>query len=195
GGLSALKGGVKAVGPKKAAVELPVAPAVHVRGATAATPGTAGTPVTAAGSPVTARGLLSPAQRTAFLRAAESRVGMPYVWGAAGPTSFDCSGLVQWSLAQAGVVMPRGAADQARTGPAVPVSQLQPGDLLYYHTDPTAPNCISHLAIYIGKGLMRQAPQPGMDVQIVPVALGSGFAGAVAVSPAVAAAAAANPLG
>jgi cell wall-associated NlpC family hydrolase len=120
---------------------------------------------------------------------------MPYVWGAAGPTSFDCSGLVQWSLARAGVAMPRVAADQARTGPAVPVSRLQPGDLLFYHTDPTAPNYISHVAIYLGKGMMIQAPQPGMDVQIVPVALGSEFAGAVAVAPAVAAAAAANPLG
>jgi cell wall-associated NlpC family hydrolase len=102
---------------------------------------------------------------------------------------------VQWSLAQAGVVMPRVAADQARTGPAVPVSRLQPGDLLFYHTDPTAPDYISHVAIYLGKGLMLQAPQPGMNVQIAPVALGGGFAGAVAVSPAVAAAAAANPLG
>jgi cell wall-associated NlpC family hydrolase len=91
--------------------------------------------------------------------------------------------------------MPRVAADQARTGPAVPVSRLQPGDLLFYHTDPTAPNYISHVAIYLGKGMMIQAPQPGMDVQIVPVALGSEFAGAVAVAPAVAAAAAANPLG
>jgi cell wall-associated NlpC family hydrolase len=51
------------------------------------------------------------------------------------------------------------------------------------------------VAIYLGKGMMIQAPQPGMDVQIVPVALGSEFAGAVAVAPAVAAAAAANPLG
>ena len=120
---------------------------------------------------------------------------MPYVWGAAGPTAFDCSGLVQWSLAQAGVAMPRVAADQARTGPAVPVSRLAPGDLLFYHTDPTAPGYISHVAIYLGKGLMIQAPEPGMDVQIVPVDLGSGFAGAVAVAPAVAAAAAANPVG
>ncbi|HEV8277007.1 MAG TPA: NlpC/P60 family protein [Streptosporangiaceae bacterium] len=183
--LSALKSRIKAVVPRKAAVELLVAPAVHVK---AGNPGTAGTPAAT-------RGLLSPAQRTAFLRAAVSRVGMPYVWGAAGPTSFDCSGLVQWSLARAGVAMPRVAADQARTGPAVPVSRLQPGDLLFYHTDPTAPNYISHVAIYLGKGMMIQAPQPGMDVQIVPVALGSEFAGAVAVSPAVAAAAAANPLG
>ena len=183
--LSALKSRIKAVVPRKAAVELLVAPAARVK---AGNPGTAGTPAVT-------RGLLSPAQRTAFLRAAVSRVGMPYVWGAAGPTSFDCSGLVQWSLARAGVAMPRVAADQARTGPAVPVSRLQPGDLLFYHTDPTAPNYISHVAIYLGKGMMIQAPQPGMDVQIVPVALGSEFAGAVAVSPAVAAAAAANPLG
>jgi cell wall-associated NlpC family hydrolase len=183
--LSALKSRIKAVVPRKASVELLVAPAVRVK---AGNPGTAGTPAVT-------HGLLSPAQRTAFLRAAVSRVGMPYVWGAAGPTSFDCSGLVQWSLARASVAMPRVAADQARTGPAVPVSRLQPGDLLFYHTDPTAPNYISHVAIYLGKGMMIQAPQPGMDVQIVPVALGSEFAGAVAVAPAVAAAAAANPLG
>jgi len=109
------------------------------------------------------------------------------VWGAAGPTSFDCSGLVQWSFAQAGVVMPRVAADQARTGPSVPVSQLAPGDLLFYHTDPTAPGYISHVAIYLGGGKMIQAPEPGMDVEVVPVDVGAEFAGAVDVSPAVAA--------
>jgi peptidoglycan DL-endopeptidase CwlO len=123
----------------------------------------------------------------AFLEAAVSRLGMPYIWGANGPRSFDCSGLVQWSFAQAGVVMPRVAADQARTGPAVPVSRLQPGDLLFYHTDPTAPNYISHVAIYLGGGKMIQAPEPGMDVEIVPVDLGSEFAGAIDVSPAIAA--------
>ncbi len=138
---------------------------------------------------------LSGAQLSVFLRAAMSRLGLPYVWGAAGPRSFDCSGLVQWSLAQAGIVMPRVAVDQARTGPQVPVSQLQPGDLLFYHTDPTAPSYISHVAIYLGKGLMIQAPEPGMNVQIVPADFGSGFAGAVRVYPRVAAAVAANPVG
>jgi cell wall-associated NlpC family hydrolase len=182
--LSALKSRIKAAVPKTAVVELLVTPAAR---ATGGHPGAAGSAATG--------GLLSSPQLRAFLRAAVSRVGMPYVWGAAGPTTFDCSGLVQWSLAQAGVLMPRVAADQARTGPAVPVSQLQPGDLLFYRTDPTAPGYISHVAIYLGKGLMIQAPEPGMDVQIVPVALGSGFAGAVAVSPSAAAAAAANPLG
>ena len=117
---------------------------------------------------------------------------MPYVWGGAGPSSFDCSGLVQWSMAQAGVMMPRVAVDQARTGPAVPVSQLQPGDLLFYHTDPTAPTYISHVAIYLGNDLMLQAPQPGLNVEIVPADFGAGFAGAVRVYPRVALAAAAG---
>jgi peptidoglycan DL-endopeptidase CwlO len=135
----------------------------------------------------TVGGLASVPVIRAFLQAAESRLGMPYVWGAAGPTSFDCSGLVQWSFRQAGVIMPRVAADQARTGPSVPVNQLAPGDLLFYHTDPTAPDYISHVAIYLGDGKMIQAPQPGMNVEIVPVDLGNGFAGAIDVSPAVAA--------
>jgi peptidoglycan DL-endopeptidase CwlO len=129
---------------------------------------------------------------SAMLKAAMSRRGMPYVWGAAGPTSFDCSGLVQWSFRQAGIVMPRVAADQALTGPSVPVSQLQPGDLLFYHTDPTDPTDISHVAIYLGNGWMEQAPEPGLDVEVVPADFGSEFAGAVRVNPAQAAAVAAS---
>jgi peptidoglycan DL-endopeptidase CwlO len=138
---------------------------------------------------------LAAAQVTAFLKAAESRLGMPYVWGGNGPFDFDCSGLVQWSLARAGVVMPRVAAEQALTGPQVPVSRLLPGDLLFYHTDPTAPGYISHVAIYLGDGEMIQAPMPGLDVEIVPASFGSEFAGAVAVYPRVAAAVAADPAG
>jgi cell wall-associated NlpC family hydrolase len=94
---------------------------------------------------------------------------------------------VQWSFAQAGIVMPRVAADQALTGPAIPLSQAAPGDLLFYHTDPTAPNYISHVAIYLGHDLMIQAPEPGFTVQVVPVALGAGFAGIVRVDPILAA--------
>ncbi len=138
---------------------------------------------------------LSRAEVITFLRAAESRLGLPYVWGGDGPDVFDCSGLVQWSLAQAGVAMPRVAADQARTGPQVPLSELQPGDLLFYHTDPTAPGYISHVAIFIGDGEMLQAPQPGQDVEVVPASFGAEFAGAVAVYPRVAAAVAADPAG
>ena len=155
---------------------------------------TAGTVTTSAGT-AQSSGLLTSAQTTAMLRAALSRVGMPYVWGAEGPRAFDCSGLVQWSFAQAGLVMPRVAADQARTGAAVPVNRLQPGDLLFYHTDPTAPTYISHVAIYLGKGYMIQAPEPGENVEVVPVALGSEFAGAVSVSPRIDAGVAASIVG
>jgi hypothetical protein len=124
---------------------------------------------------------------TTMMRAAESRVGMPYVWGAAGPISFDCSGLVQWSFAQAEVRMPRVAADQALTGPSVSISKLEPGDLLFYHTDPSAPNYISHVAIYLGNGWMIQAPRTGLDVEIVPADFGSEFAGAISVNTTLAA--------
>jgi cell wall-associated NlpC family hydrolase len=174
--LPALVNDIKRVLPRGASVE----PLVSVT----AQPSAAGLP---AGSVSTAGGAMTAAELTTALRAAESRQGLPYVWGAAGPSSFDCSGLVQWSFAQAGVRMPRVAADQARTGPAVPVSQLQPGDLLFYHTDPTAPGYISHVAIYLGNGWMIQAPQPGMNVQIVPANFGSQFAGAVRVYPQLAA--------
>jgi cell wall-associated NlpC family hydrolase len=174
--LPALVNDIKRVLPRGASVE----PLVSVT----AQPSAAGLP---AGSVSTAGGAMTAAELTTALRAAESRQGLPYVWGAAGPSSFDCSGLVQWSFAQAGVLMPRVAADQARTGPAVPASQLQPGDLLFYHTDPTAPGYISHVAIYLGNGWMIQAPQPGMNVQVVPANFGSQFAGAVRVYPQLAA--------
>ena len=130
---------------------------------------------------------LTVAQTRAFLAAALSRLGMEYVWGGAGPTVFDCSGLVQWAMGQAGILMPRVAAQQALTGPSIPVADLQPGDLLFYHTDPTAPEYISHVAIYLGDGLMEQAPEPGEDVEVVPADFGVGFAGAVQVYPRVAA--------
>jgi peptidoglycan DL-endopeptidase CwlO len=181
--LRSLKARIEAAVPHGAAVQALVVPGVTAR---------AGDAVTTAAA---TGGLLSPAQVTTMLRAAVSRVGMPYVWGAEGPRSFDCSGLVKWSFAQAGLVMPRVAADQARTGPAVPVRRLQPGDLLFYHTDPTAPTYISHVAIYLGNGRMIQAPEPGLDVEVVPVDLGSDYAGAVAVSPRVAAAVAATAVG
>jgi cell wall-associated NlpC family hydrolase len=140
-------------------------------------------PGMAGAGPATAAVASTP-QVNAMLAAAMSRQGKPYVWGGNGPDVFDCSGLVKWSFAQAGIVMPRVAADQALAGPAVPVNQLQPGDLLFYHTDATAPNYISHVAIYIGNGWMIQAPEPGKTVEVVPANLGGEFAGAIRVSPA-----------
>ena len=189
--LSSLMRQIQKVLPRGAAIAALVAQAA----APAAT-GSTSTPATVvglAGAGAADGPSLSRAEVIAFLTAAESRVGMPYVWGANGPTAFDCSGLVQWSMAQAGVVMPRVAAQQALTGPLVPLSQLAPGDLLFFHTDPTAPSYISHVAIYIGGGEMLQAPQPGEDVEIVPASFGSEFAGAVQVDPRLAAAVAGDP--
>jgi peptidoglycan DL-endopeptidase CwlO len=188
--LAKLAAAVKKVIPAKAAVE-PLMSQV--------TAGVTQTQASAAGVAASAAGVaagtadhtsitLSQSEDLAFLKAALSRQGLPYVWGAAGPLSFDCSGLVQWSLAQAGIQMPRVAADQARTGPAVPVGQLQPGDLLFFHTDPTDPGYISHVAIYLGNGQMLQAPHTGENVEVVPaITSGSEYAGAVRVDPALAA--------
>jgi cell wall-associated NlpC family hydrolase len=188
---------IKSQMPAGALVEPLVSTAASGRPAAAGVAGASVSGSSAAGSSSLGVAItgVSSARLVAMLRAALSRVGMPYVWGAAGPTSFDCSGLVQWSFAQAGVVMPRVAADQARTGPAVPVSQAQPGDLIFYRTDPTAPDYISHVAIFLGKGLMIQAPQPGQNVEIVPADFGSEFAGVVRVAPAIAAQVAASPVG
>ena len=184
--LDRLMARIKKVVPSHTAV----APLVTqvVMGTTTVTTGAAG----AAGTSVGHGPGLTPVQIARFLSAAESRIGLPYVWGGAGPDVFDCSGLVQWSLRQEGVLMPRVAADQARTGPLIRLSALRPGDLLFYHTDPTAPNYISHVAIYIGNGQMLQAPQPGMNVEVVPADFGAGFAGAVRIYPAIAAAVAGN---
>jgi cell wall-associated NlpC family hydrolase len=193
--VAALVREIKTRMPRGAVVESLVTTSAQGTPAAAGVAGSslAGTATGSAGA--NGRAALSMAELVAMLKAAASRVGYPYVWGGSGPTTFDCSGLVQWSFAQAGVVMPRVAADQARTGPAIPFSQAQAGDLLFYRTDPTAPDYISHVAIYLGRGLMIQAPEPGENVQIVPVALGSEFAGAVRVSPAIAAQVAAAPLG
>jgi cell wall-associated NlpC family hydrolase len=193
--VAALVRQIKARMPHGAVVEPLVTTSAQGTPAPAGLAGSSLTAGTAASAAANGRAALSVAELVTMLKAAASRVGYPYVWGGSGPTTFDCSGLVQWSFARAGVVMPRVAADQARTGPAIPFSQAQAGDLLFYHTDPTAPDYISHVAIYLGKGLMIQAPEPGEDVQIVPVALGSEFAGVVRVSPAIAAEVAAAPVG
>ena len=186
--LASLAEAVKRVIPHGAAVEpLMTQVTAGATSAEATAAGIAATGTTSAGVPGSSAARPSQAEISAMLSAAIGRRGLPYVWGAAGPASFDCSGLVQWAFAQAGLRMPRVAADQARTGPAVPVSQLQPGDLLFYHTDPTDSGYISHVAIYIGNGEMIQAPETGENVEVVPADTGSEFAGAVRVAPALAA--------
>lgn len=119
----------------------------------------------------------------AALKAALSRVGDPYVWGGAGPAQFDCSGLAQWSFAQAGITLPRTAAEQYLTGPRLALADAQPGDLLFWTYDPSDPTFVDHMAIYLGNGMMVVAPHTGLDVEVVPVPTAD-FAGAVRVDPA-----------
>ncbi|HEX5494295.1 MAG TPA: NlpC/P60 family protein [Mycobacteriales bacterium] len=95
--------------------------------------------------------------------AAMSKLGSPYVWAAAGPDTFDCSGLVLWAWAQAGVTLPHYTGDQYNMGTHVSRSQLQPGDLVFFYPD------ISHVGMYIGGGNVIHAPQPGDVVKISPV--------------------------
>ena len=123
---------------------------------------------------------LSPGQRSEVTSAALSRVGTPYVWGGAAPGGFDCSGLVQWSFRQAGVLMPRTAAEQFLTGNHIPLAEATPGDLLFWTYDPNDPGFVDHTALFLGNGMMVVAPHTGLDVEVVPVPT-SEFAGAVQV--------------
>ncbi|GAA3028953.1 C40 family peptidase [Streptosporangium longisporum] len=129
---------------------------------------------------------MTTAQLHTALTAAAGKVGRPYVWGAEGPDSFDCSGLVQWAYAQAGIKVPRVTHQQFVSGPQIPLSQAQPGDLLFWRHDPTNPGYVSHVAIYWGGGKMLHAPRTGDVVKLVPVSTRN-FAGVVRISPQVAA--------
>ncbi|MFH8478289.1 NlpC/P60 family protein [Streptomyces sp. NPDC018055] len=92
------------------------------------------------------------------------QIGKPYVWGAEGPGSFDCSGLTSRAWAAAGRPIPRTSQEQWKQLPKVPVSALRPGDLVIYFPKAT------HVALYIGDGLVVQAPRPGTKVKVSPVA-------------------------
>ncbi|MBV9293750.1 MAG: C40 family peptidase [Frankiales bacterium] len=126
---------------------------------------------------------LTRAQINTVLQTAAHQVGKPYVWGAAGPDSFDCSGLVQWSFAHAGIYLPRVSQQQWFAGPHISYANALPGDLLFWHYDPTDPADIDHVAIYAGNGMMLVAPHTGLNVEYVPVAMNSAFAGVVRVDP------------
>ncbi|MFE7456155.1 NlpC/P60 family protein [Streptomyces sp. NPDC012600] len=95
-------------------------------------------------------------QVLAFARA---QIGKPYVWGASGPSSYDCSGLTQAAWREANVTLPRTTWDQVKVGTRVATSDLQPGDLVFFYDD------ISHVGIYKGDGMMIHAPKPGTNVR------------------------------
>ncbi|MFB8775842.1 C40 family peptidase [Streptomyces broussonetiae] len=90
---------------------------------------------------------------------ARAQIGKPYVWGATGPDSYDCSGLTQAAWNAAGISLPRTTYDQVNAGTTVPVSSAQPGDLVFFYDD------VTHVGIYIGNGMMIHAPKPGTYVR------------------------------
>ncbi|MGW1404832.1 NlpC/P60 family protein [Streptomyces sp. NPDC002403] len=90
---------------------------------------------------------------------ARAQIGKPYVWGATGPASYDCSGLTQAAWKAAGVDIPRTTWDQVEIGTRVATADLRPGDLVFFYDD------ISHVGIYKGDGMMIHAPKPGANVR------------------------------
>ncbi|MFG2759211.1 NlpC/P60 family protein [Streptomyces wuyuanensis] len=114
---------------------------------------------TGAGTGPGAAGGTYAAKAEKVLSFARAQIGKPYVWGATGPSSFDCSGLTQAAWRAAGVDLPRTTWDQVKTGQSVATADLLPGDLVFFYDD------ISHVGIYIGDGKMIHAPKPGANVR------------------------------
>ena len=90
--------------------------------------------------------------------------GDPYVWGGAGPDSFDCSGLTQYAYAAAGISLPHSSSMQSTMGTPVAYADLQPGDLVFFYTP------VSHVGMYIGNGQMVHAGTSGDVVKVVELA-------------------------
>ncbi|MCX5603920.1 NlpC/P60 family protein [Streptomyces phaeochromogenes] len=114
---------------------------------------------TGTGSATGTSGPASTAKADKALAFARAQIGKPYVWGASGPGSYDCSGLTQAAWKAAGVTLPRTTWDQVKAGTTVSVNSAQPGDLVFFYDD------ISHVGIYIGDGMMIHAPKPGAYVR------------------------------
>ena len=108
-----------------------------------------------------------------------TQLGKPYLWGGTGPGSFDCSGLTMVAWAHAGVQLLHYTGYQWQEGPHVPFNQLRRGDLLFYATNTSDPGTIHHVAIYIGNGMMVNAPYTGAFVRIDSMYQPGGLIGAV----------------
>lgn len=102
---------------------------------------------------------------TAAIQFALAQLGKPYLWGATGPDTYDCSGLVLRAYQAAGVKLDRTSRDQFHNGAYLPVSQAQPGDLMFWAYDPSNPATIHHVAIYLGNNQIVEAPENGIPVR------------------------------
>ncbi|GAA4843361.1 hypothetical protein GCM10023201_37660 [Actinomycetospora corticicola] len=107
---------------------------------------------------------LPPGVARTAIEFATRETGKPYVWGATGPSSYDCSGLMLRAFQAAGIVLPRVSRDQYGAGAHVPVAQAQPGDLLFWAYDSSDPDSIHHVALYLGDGKMMEAQQTGVPL-------------------------------
>ena len=123
-------------------------------------------PVDSSGAVGDVPGTISAATGQAAVSYAESQIGKPYVWGAAGPDSYDCSGLVMWAYAHVGVNLDHWTGYQWVEGARMSTSSLRPGDLVFFATNTSDPNTIHHVGMYIGNGEMVEAPHTGAYVRI-----------------------------
>jgi peptidoglycan DL-endopeptidase CwlO len=117
------------------------------------------------------------------LKAAMSKLGKPYVWGATGPNAYDCSGLLLRAYEAAGVTIPRVSRDQFRAGAMLPVEEAAPGDFLFWAHDTSNPATIHHVAMYLGDGEIVEAQQSGVPVHTRDVSFDEGGMMSVAVRP------------
>jgi cell wall-associated NlpC family hydrolase len=108
-----------------------------------------------------------------------TQLGRPYQWGAAGPGSYDCSGLALQAWARAGVRLLHWTGYQWVSGPHVPLARLQRGDLVFYAYNIADPATIHHVGIYLGRGLMVDAPYTGSFVRIDSIDAFPGLIGAI----------------
>jgi peptidoglycan DL-endopeptidase CwlO len=168
----------KAAQERQAAAKVAAAAAAAVAAAAAPAPSSSGNATATlaglqpAAPPPTAAG------GAGAVQAAESQIGVPYVWGGESPKGsgspgFDCSGLTAWSWGQVGVGLPHYSGAQMADSTPVPISDLQPGDLLFY-----GPGGSQHVAMYVGPGEMIEAPYTGASVWLTGLRLGGDFAGA-----------------
>lgn len=146
-----------AAAPAAETVTRDVAPAANVLPALGANP--------AALSVSSAAQAAAPAARAAAVRSgamstAMAQIGKPYRWGAAGPSAFDCSGLISYSFSEAGKDLPRTSRAQSQVGTPVSKSNLKPGDLVFFYSP------VSHVGIYIGGGQIVHASTSGQPVKI-----------------------------
>lgn len=131
-------------------------------------PGTGNGPLPPPGSP----------QAAVAIAYAQAQLGKPYQWGGTGPNGYDCSGLTMRSYQAAGIALPRTAETQWSVGAAVPTDQLSPGDLVFFNPGEQVAGLPGHVGIYLGNGLMIDAPHTGTVIRIEPVAGFGGYLGA-----------------